>query len=168
MKLESLKDFYIEQLQDMHSSEKQLTEALPKLAKAATSKDLQRAFQDHLKETEQHLRTVEEILQAMGEKPSRKKCKAMQGLVEEGSEVIEAEGDGDARDAALILAAQKAEHYEIATYGGLVTFAEMLGEDDAVDRLQDILHQEKVADEKLTDLATGRMLATGINEKAQK
>ncbi len=153
MKIKTLNDLYVEQLLDMHSAEKQLSKALPKLAKAASNPELRAAFDDHLKETQDHLARVERILVGMDKKPGRKVCEAMKGLVEEGAEMIEIESDDAVRDAGLIVAAQKAEHYEIASYGCLRTHANLLGRASDVKSLDKILEQEKAADVRLTELA---------------
>jgi len=153
VKIKTLNDLYVEQLLDMHSAEKQLSKALPKLAKAASNPELRAAFDDHLKETQDHLARVERILVGMDKKPGRKVCEAMKGLVEEGAEMIEIESDDAVRDAGLIVAAQKAEHYEIASYGCLRTHANLLGRASDVKSLDKILEQEKAADVRLTELA---------------
>ncbi|HEY1172462.1 MAG TPA: ferritin-like domain-containing protein [Verrucomicrobiae bacterium] len=148
-----LKELFIEELADMLHAEKQLTKALPKLAKAADSDELREAFESHLEETETHISRIEQVFEML-EKPAKaKKCPAMEGLVKEGAEVIEEHKGSPAIDAALIAAAQKAEHYEIASYGTLCAWAEMLELEDAVDLLKETLDEEKAADEKLTELA---------------
>jgi ferritin-like metal-binding protein YciE len=166
MDLNSLKSVYIAQLKDMYSAEKQLTEALPKMAEAASSTNLEKAFRNHLEQTEEHLAVVAALLNELNQNPTSSKCKAMKGLIEEGEEIIKENGDADARDAALIVAAQKVEHYEIATYGGLRTFASTLGDKDSADILQNILDQEYVADQLLDDLAMGLHGRNSINKKA--
>jgi len=168
MNMDNLQSVYVEQLKDMYSAEKQLVEALPKMAAAANDQSLQQAFQDHLEQTRQHMTTVRAILDEMGENPGNKKCVAMEGLVEEGSHVIKTKGDPQAKDAALILAAQKVEHYEIASYGGLRAYADTLGFSDVATQLQSILDQEYEADQKLDNIALGTILmGEGINEQAQ-
>jgi ferritin-like metal-binding protein YciE len=166
MKIHSLQDFYVDQLKDAYSAEKQLLEALPEMAKAASSNDLTQAFEQHFHKTQQHLETVRSILDEIGENPGSKKCRAMTGLLEEGSEIIKADADANARDAALILAAQKVEHYEIATYGGLRTYAISLGFPDVAERLQTILDEEYKADQRLDDLAMGSASPDGLNVQA--
>lgn len=167
MSIKTLKDVYIDQLKDMYSAEKQLTEALPKMAKAASHSELKSAFQSHLGETEAHLSAVRAILDELDENPTSTKCKAMAGLIEEGSEIIKEDGDGDAKDAALIVAAQKVEHYEIASYGSLRTFAKSVGDTKAEKVLQTILDQEYEADQKLDNLAMGVHERAGINAAAK-
>ena len=145
----SLRETFVEELKDLYDAEKQLLKALPKMAKAAEHEELKAAFETHLEETQTHVQRLEEVFEAFGETAKGKKCKAMQGLVEEGQDLIEEE-EGDA---ALICAAQKIEHYEIASYGSLRTWAEMLDEAEAVDLLQETLDEEKATDEKLTEIA---------------
>lgn len=163
----NLKDVYVGQLKDAYSAEKQLTEALPQMAQAASNQKLRQAFENHLTETENHMQAVRTILDDLNENPTNTKCKAMAGLIEEGSEIVENGGDADARDAALIVAAQKVEHYEIATYGSLRTFANSLGYNDAAQVLQSILNQEYAADQTLDDLAMGTYGKTGLNAAAK-
>jgi ferritin-like metal-binding protein YciE len=153
MSMDSLKDLYIDELKDLYNAENQLLKALPKMAKKASAPELKKAFQDHLTQTEGHVTRLEKIFKKLGEKPTGKTCKAMKGLVEEGKEVIEEDGDGSVLDAALIGAAQRVEHYEIAGYGVVRTFASLLGEDEAQDLLQRTLNEEGETDKKLTALA---------------
>jgi ferritin-like metal-binding protein YciE len=153
MAMDSLKDLYVEELKDLYNAENQLLKALPRLAKKASSPDLKAAFEEHLGQTESQVNRLEKIFKRLGEKPTGKTCKAMKGLVEEGKEIIEEDGDGSVLDAALIGAAQKVEHYEIASYGTARTFASMLGEDDAMELLQETLDEEAATDKKLTALA---------------
>jgi ferritin-like metal-binding protein YciE len=153
MKAESLRDLYIEQLQDLYSAENQLVKALPKMAKGATSEELREAINEHLEVTKNQASRLEEIFSNLGEDPKGKKCKGMEGLVEEGSEVLEEDMDDDVRDAGLIAAAQRVEHYEIAGYGTVRTYANLLGEDEAAATLEEILNEEKEADTKLSSLA---------------
>ncbi|MEI2612557.1 MAG: ferritin-like domain-containing protein [Candidatus Promineifilaceae bacterium] len=167
MNLENLHSVYVEQLKDMYSAEKQLVDALPKMAAATNDPSLQKAFQHHLEQTRQHMTTVQTILEEMDENPGNKKCVAMEGLVEEGNHVIKTKGDRQAKDAALILAAQKVEHYEIASYGGLRAYANNLGYSDVADRIQEILDEEYEADQKLDNIAMGTILGEGINEQAE-
>jgi len=145
----SLRETFVEELKDLYDAEKQLLKALPKMAKAAEHEELKAAFESHLEETQTHVQRLEEVFEAFGETAKAKKCKAMQGLVEEGQDLI----DEEEGDAALICAAQKIEHYEIASYGSLRTWAEMLDEAEAVDLLQETLDEEKATDEKLTEIA---------------
>src|SRR5580698_3164983 len=154
MAVETLKDLYIDELKDLYSAENQLVKALPKMAKAATSPDLRAGFEEHLEQTKGHVQRLETIFQQLGESPKGKKCKGMEGLIEEGSEAIE-EYDGELLDAALIGAAQRVEHYEMAGYGTVSAFAEELGESKHVSLLNETLEEEKETDEKLSGLAAG-------------
>jgi ferritin-like metal-binding protein YciE len=153
MAMDSLKELYVEELKDLYSAENQLLKALPRLAKKASSPDLKAAFEEHLGQTEGQVNRLEKIFKRLGEKPTGKTCKAMKGLVEEGKEIIDEDGDDSVLDAALIGAAQKVEHYEIASYGTARTFASMLGEEDAMELLQETLDEEAATDKKLTALA---------------
>lgn len=153
MKLESLQDLYVEQLKDLYSAEKQLIQALPKMEKAATNSQLKQGFNMHLEQTKGHVERIEKIFQTLGKSPSGKKCKAMEGLVEEGQETIAEDAEPEVRDAALIAAAQRVEHYEIAGYGTVRTYAQMLGHNDQVRLLEQTLEEEKQTDRKLTQLA---------------
>lgn len=154
MKENALKELYIDELRDIYSAENQLTKALPKMAKAATSDDLRSGFEEHLKQTEGHVQRLEQIFKNLGEKPAGKKCKGMEGLVAEGKEMIEEEDlEGEALDAGLISAAQRVEHYEIAAYGCVRTYANLLGENAAAKLLEATLKEEKETDQKLTSLA---------------
>lgn len=166
MNLDTLKDLYVEQLKDLYSAEKQLTETLPKLARAASRPELRQAFESHLSQTNEHMTSVQMLLRELDANPGNKKCVAMEGLVEEATEMAKKDGDPDARDAGLILAAQKAEHYEIASYGGARTFAETLGYDRAAKTLQHILDQEYEADQTLDNLAMGLHGKVSVNRKA--
>jgi len=150
-----LREAFLDELADVHNAEKQLTKALPKMAKAAESSELKEAFQSHLEETEGHIKRLEEVASSLEESIKRKTCKGMEGLIEEGEEIMEEFSDSEALDATLIAAAQKVEHYEIATYGTLVAWAEELGLSEAVELLQETLDEEKSADEKLTSIAEG-------------
>jgi ferritin-like metal-binding protein YciE len=153
MKIESLRDLYLEQLQDLYNAEQQLIKALPKVAKAAASEDLKAAFEDHLQKTRQHAQRIELICEQMGEKVGGKKCKAMEGLVKEGGEVIEEDMNDQIKDVAIIAAAQRVEHYEIAGYGCVRTYATRLGDDAAASLLSQTLDEEKEADETLNSIA---------------
>ena len=130
-KITNLHEVYVEQLKDIYSAESQLIKALPKMAKAATSPELKQGFEEHLEQTKQHAARLEEIFEALDEKPTGKKCKAMAGLIEEGAEAIEEDAEPAAKDS-VIAAAQRVEHYEIAAYGTVKTFAQLLGEDEAM------------------------------------
>jgi ferritin-like metal-binding protein YciE len=153
MELETLKDLYIHELKDLYSAEKQLIRALPKIAKAATNQQLAAGFKQHLEETKEHAVRLEKILKDLGHSTRGPKCKGMEGLVAEGEEMIEEEGDEEVRDAGLISAAQRVEHYEIAGYGCARTYAELLGEKAAAKVLQQTLDEEGATDKKLTQLA---------------
>lgn len=155
MKVASLHDLYVDQLKDLYNAEKQLIAALPKLAKAAESSELREAFKTHLEETRVHAKRIETIFQGLDMKPKGKHCKAMEGLVEEGSEAIELGEASPVRDAALIAAAQRVEHYEMAGYGCVRTYARLLGEKEAADTLQQTLDEEGATDKALTALAKG-------------
>lgn len=148
-----LHQLFLSELADIYNSEQQLTKALPKLARTAKNDELREAFQEHLEETENHITRLEQVFESLGESMKRKKCKGMQGLLEEGEEVISEEKNSDALDAGLIISAQKVEHYEIAAYGSLCSWAEQMGHNDALELLKETLEEEKAADEKLTDIA---------------
>lgn len=165
--VQSLHDFYVDQLKDAYSAEKQMLEALPEMTEAVSNSDLKQAFENHLQQTKRHMDAVRSILDELDENPGSKKCKAMEGLLEEGREVAGADAEAHAKDAAVILAAQKVEHYEIATYGGLRTYANALGYSEVADRLQDILDDEYNVDQELDDLATGGVLSEGLNVQAK-
>lgn len=153
MKLNSLHDLYVDELKDLYNAESQILKALPKMVKAASSPDLAEAFQNHLEETEGQVARLDKIFKKLDVSPKGKKCKAMEGLLEEGKEVMEEDADPNVRDAALIAAAQRVEHYEMAGYGCVRTFAQLLGYDDACDLLQETLDEEGAADKKLTEIA---------------
>jgi len=149
-----LQEFFVDELKDIYWAEKHLVKSLPKMQQAANSDELADAFEDHLAATEEHVSRLEQAFEMLQEKAQAKKCEAMDGLVREGEEISEETEDGTAtRDVALIMAAQKIEHYEIATYGGLVQLAKTLGRDDISDLLAETLNEEKEADEKLTEIA---------------
>ena len=153
MPMESLHDLLTDELKDMFSAETQLTKALPRMAKKATNPELKRAFEQHLKQTEEHVRRVERICNNLEIKPRGKKCMGMEGLVEEGKEIMLEDAEPDVMDAGLIGAAQKVEHYEIASYGTARAHAEQLGYTDAARELQRILEEESKANELLTQIA---------------
>jgi ferritin-like metal-binding protein YciE len=161
MSLDSLEKLFFEELKDIYHAEKQLTRALPRMAKAADSEELQQAFTTHLKETEGQIKRLEQVFKQVGQPVRGKRCKGMEGLIEEGKEMMEEEGEPEVLDAALISAAQKVEHYEIASYGCLRTYAELLGFSEAVGLLEQNLQEEEATDKKLNMLAEG-----GINESA--
>jgi ferritin-like metal-binding protein YciE len=162
MELATLKDLYIHELKDLYSAEKQLTKALPKMAKAATSEKLADGFRMHLDQTEEHVNRLEKILDRQEATTRGAKCKGMEGLIEEGAEIIEEDADDDVRDAGLIAAAQRVEHYEIAGYGCARTYAELLGDSEGAKLLQQTLEEEGATDKKLAELAK-----TLINVRAQ-
>lgn len=164
--VKSLRDLFVEELRDLYSAESQLIEALPKMEKAASSQELTEAFRAHLQQTKEHQRRLDTIFESLGMSPQGKMCKGMQGLIEEGKEVIDEIGDSVLRDAALIGAAQRVEHYEIAGYGTVRTFAQELGDENAKRILQETLDEEGEADRKLTAIAEGRMYESGVNEMA--
>jgi ferritin-like metal-binding protein YciE len=161
MEMDTLKDLYVGELKDLYSAEKQLVKALPKMAKAAKDKQLQQAFRNHLKETEQHVTRIEQICQKLGVSPRGKKCVGMEGLIEEGNEMIN-EANPEALDAGLISKAQHVEHYEMAGYGTVRTYALQLGYDTQAQLLQQTLDEEGKADHLLSELAEA-----GINVEAQ-
>jgi ferritin-like metal-binding protein YciE len=153
MKLDTLKKLYVEELRDVYNAEQQLVKALPKMAKGASSEELREAIQDHLDQTKGHVDRLEKVFELIDETAKGKTCKAMKGLVEEGSEILSEDGEDSVLDAGIIAAAQKVEHYEIATYGTLRTWADLLGQDEAAELLQETLDEEGEADKKLNDLA---------------
>jgi ferritin-like metal-binding protein YciE len=149
----SLDDLFLEQLQDLYDAEKRLTSALPKMADAAHSPQLKDAFRLHLRQTEGQVSRLEQIFGELGQRPHRETCEAMKGLIREGEEMVQAKGDASVKDAALIAAAQRVEHYEIAGYGCARTYARLLGHTDAAKLLQETLDEEGATDKKLTALA---------------
>ncbi len=157
----TLHDAFIDELRDAYDAEKQLIKALPKLAKASTSPDLRAAFESHLEETRGQVEKLEQVFASLDEKVRGKHCDGIAGIIEEGKSVMEEDFDDDTMDACLIASGQRAEHYEMAAYGTLVAWAKAMGHDEAAGLLEEILEEEKAADEKLTDLAEG-----GINESA--
>lgn len=160
MAMKTLEDLLEEQLKDLYNAENQLTKALPKMAKKASSPSLKKAFTSHLEETKGHVERLEQIGKKLGySKMTGKVCKAMQGLIEEGKEVLEEDETGPVIDAALIAAAQRVEHYEIAAYGSARAMAEELGENQVVKMLQQTLNQEGAADKKLTEISENEILA---------
>jgi len=168
MPVESLHDLFVEELRDMYDAEKRLLRALPKMAKAASDGDLQDAFRSHLKETERQVGRLEQVFKTVSEKPRGKKCDGIMGIVEEGNKAIEELEEGPVLDAALIAGGQKVEHYEIASYGTLAYFAELLGNDRAKELLGQTLDEEKAADEKLNEIAksdVNRRALTGEGEE---
>ena len=161
-KVNSLEDLLMDMLKDLYSAEKQLVKALPKMAKAAQSSDLQKAFKDHLSQTEGQVERLERIFSDLESSPRGKKCVGMEGIIEEGTEIMKEKMDPDVMDAGLIAAAQKVEHYEIASYGTARTWAQQLGHDRAASLLQDTLDEEGEANKKLTEIAESH-----VNVEAQ-
>jgi ferritin-like metal-binding protein YciE len=166
MQLGSLQDVFISQIQDLLSAETQLIDALPKMAGAAHDEKLRSAFEEHLGETHGHVDRLREIVAELGAGTGSERCEGMAGLIREGEEIISASGDPMAKDAALIAAAQRVEHYEIAGYGTARTLAGELGFNEARDALDQTLDEESDADKLLTKIATGGMLRSGINQAA--
>jgi len=162
MAAENLHDAFEEELRDVLSAEKQLLKALPKMAKAATNPDLKAGFEEHLEQTKVQVERLETVFELLEKAPRAKKCKAMEGLIEEASELLEEDAAPEVMDAMLIAAAQKVEHYEIATYGTLVTWARQIDMEKAANILQETLDEEKDTDMKLTELAE-----TSINAEAE-
>jgi ferritin-like metal-binding protein YciE len=161
-KINTLQEAYVEQLRDLYSAENQLIKALPKMAKAANNEELKKGFEEHLEQTKEHAARLEEIFEGLDEKPTGKKCAAMAGLVEEGSETIHEDAAPAVKDALLIAAAQRVEHYEIAAYGTVKTFAHVLGHEDAAKLLEETLQEEVETDEKLTEASQA------INQEASE
>ena len=151
--MDNLRELFLDELADIYHAEKQLVKALPEMVKHASSNELKEAFEAHLEETEDHVSRCEEVFEVLGHDPKAKKCPGMEGIIEEGKKMIRHESDGSVLDAALIAGAQKAEHYEIASYGTLCTWAKLLGENEALDLLKENLASEKSADEQLTEIA---------------
>jgi ferritin-like metal-binding protein YciE len=148
-----LQELFLDELADVYNAEQQLTKALPKMAKAARNEELREGFEMHLQETENQIQRLEQVVETLGESMKRKPCKGMKGLIEEGSEMMQEKKGSAALDAALIAAAQKVEHYEIASYGTLCAWAKQLGHDEAAELLHETLEEERATDEKLTQLA---------------
>lgn len=163
MAVKTVQDLFVDELRDIYHAEKQLTKALPKMAKAASSDKLKQAFESHLEETNGQIERLEQIFEALDLRTRGKPCEAMKGLVEEGKEIMDEVKEPEVLDAALIVAAQKVEHYEIASYGALRALAEALGHKDAVRLLDETLKQEKAADETLNKLAL-----SDINKRAMQ
>jgi ferritin-like metal-binding protein YciE len=157
MQIETMQELYVDVLKDLYDAEQQILKALPKMAKAANSEELRDGFQKHVAQTQIHVERLDQVFEQMGETPKRKKCKAIEGLLEEGKEVMDSVSDPEVLDAGLIAAAQKVEHYEIATYGCARTYAELLDQGGATDLLQQTLDEEKLTDQKLTELALNQI-----------
>jgi ferritin-like metal-binding protein YciE len=153
MKESALKELYIKELRDTYDAEKQITKALPKMAEAASSSELRQAFEEHLEQTKNHVQRLEQIFKALNESPKGESCDGMEGLIDEGSALMDEDLDPEALDAGLIAAAQRVEHYEMAAYGTVRTYANILRDTNATSLLQETLNEEKEADRKLTGLA---------------
>jgi ferritin-like metal-binding protein YciE len=163
MEMSSLQDLYVDELRDLLNAENQIIKALPKMAKKASNPELAQAFQEHLEQSKTHIERLNQIFQNMDQKPRSKKCKGMEGILEEGKEFMEEAETEELLDAAMIAAAQKVEHYEIASYGTVRTYAQILGDDQAADLLQQTLDEEGETDKRLTELAQN-----GINVEARE
>lgn len=153
MSVDSIEKLFIEELKDLYSAENQITKALPKMVKAATSKDLKRAFESHLRETEGQIERLVEVCNILETSPKGKSCEGMKGVLDEGLSMLHESAEGDVRDAALISAAQRVEHYEMAAYGTVRTYAQLLGQSEVAKLLEETLEEEKAADQKLTSIA---------------
>jgi len=151
--MDTLQKLYTEELRDLYNAETQLLKALPKMAKGASSQELKDAFEKHLEQTKTHVERLEQVFEGLGEKAKGKTCQAMKGLIEEGSEILEEDGDESVLDAGIIVAAQKVEHYEIAGYGSVRTFAHLLGQNEAAELLQTTLDEESETNDILNKLA---------------
>jgi ferritin-like metal-binding protein YciE len=161
MSVQTIDELFLDELKDLYSAEKQITKALPKMAKAAATQDLKQAFESHLEETKGHVQRLEQMFDKLGKKGTGKTCEGMKGVLLEGSEVIEDTDKGPVRDAGLIAAAQRVEHYEMAGYGSVRAFAQLLGKSEMVQLLDATLSEEKAADSKLTQIAKA------VNKEAQ-
>jgi ferritin-like metal-binding protein YciE len=167
MERSSLMELFEDELKDIYWAEKALVKALPKMAKKATSSELSTALMQHLEETQDQVKKVEQVFKLIGKKAVAKKCEAMNGLIKEGDEIMKDTEKGPQRDAGIISAAQKVEHYEIASYGTLRTFANTLGLDEVSSLLEEILEEEKSADEKLTEVAESAINVEALEEEAE-
>ena len=164
MKLDTLQKLYTDELRDLYNAENQLLKALPKMAKAASSEELKEAFEQHLEQTKGHVKRLEQVFEELDEKPKGKTCRAMKGLIQEGSEILEEDGETSVRDAGIIVAAQKVEHYEIAGYGSVRTFAHLLGQNKAAELLQATLDEESETNEVLNRLAESVINPEAVRE----
>ena len=167
MNKDSLRELYIDELRDLYNAETQLVKALPKMAKASTNEQLSEGFEEHLRQTTEHVSRLEQIFGRLGEKASGKKCLGMEGLVKEGADTMKEDYPEEVMDAAIIGAAQRVEHYEIAAYGTAKAFAELLGEEEDVSLLEQTLQEEKETDEKLTELAQ-EINQTAMGEESEE
>lgn len=163
---QSFHELFIDELRDLYDAEQQITRALPGVIEAVSNDDLRKALEDHLELTSGHVERLDRIFADLGESATGKSCKGMQGLLKEGEEAIEEHSGGVVRDALIISGAQRIEHYEISGYGTARTWADELGYDEAVDLLDETLNEEAAADEKLTSIATGGLIAEGVNQQA--
>lgn len=168
MASKSFHELFLDELRDLHSAEKQITKALPKLVKAASSPELVRALSNHLDETHGQIDRLERIFEGLGESPKGKKCKGMEGLIEESDEAVKELSEGSRRDATIIAGAQRVEHYEISGYGTARAWAEEMGHTEVAGLLEETLDEEAAADEKLTKIALGEVLGEGVNEEAEE
>ena len=168
MKVESLDQLLQEELRDIYDAEKQLVKALPKMAKAASSEELREALNEHLEVTKGQVERLEQVFETLGTKAKSKSCAGMKGLIEEGEEIIGQDATDELKDAAIIGAAQRVEHYEIAAYGTARTFAERLGNDEVAELLQETLTEEEEADERLTEISESLLDAVGVSEQAEE
>jgi len=168
MEANTLKELYVDHLRDIYSAENQITKALPKMAKKAGSEELKQAFEEHLRQTEHQISRLEQIFGSLEKSPRGKKCVGMEGLIDEGKEIMSEKMEAEVMDAALIAAAQKVEHYEIAAYGTVRAYAELLGEQQAVDLLRQTLDEESAADEKLTGIAESTINVKALNGEMMK
>ena len=167
MSISTMEDLFVDQLRDIYHAEKQLVKALPKMAKNSTSTELKNAFAEHLQQTEEHVNRIEHVFERMNARAKAKKCEAMEGLIEEGQEIIDCDAPDEVCDAGLIGAAQKVEHYEIAAYGTLITWAREMGHEDCAELLKQTLDEEKAADEKLTQIAESAVNQQAIGASRQ-
>src|ERR1043165_5052564 len=168
MKLASLKDLYVNKLKDVYDAEQQIIRALPKMIKATSSGDLKKALEEHLEITEGQVKRLDQIFRDMGQQVQRKTCDGMKGLIEEGQQLMEEDAEPAVREAGLIAAAQAVEHYEIAAYGSLNTWASQLQEESAADLLDETLEEEKEADEKLTEIAENLVNPQAAQEQGEQ
>jgi len=168
MQKDSLRELYVNELKDLYNAETQLVKALPKMAKASSNAELRQGFEEHLRQTSEHVSRLEQIFEMLGEKATGKKCLGMEGLVKEGAETMSEDYEDAVKDAAIIGAAQRVEHYEIAGYGTVRAFAELLGENEHVSLLEQTLEEEKETDEKLTELAGSINLEAANSEESDE
>jgi ferritin-like metal-binding protein YciE len=169
MKFESLQDLYVRELRDLYDAEKQLVKVLPKMAKASSSSELQSAFEEHLEQTRGHVERLEQVFEKLGSRPRGTKCKGIEGIINEGKEMMEEDGDNAVLDAAIISAAQRVEHYEMAGYGCVRTYAQTLGYEDQARLLEQTLEEEKQADQKLTQIAESVVNPSAVrSERAEE